>query len=101
MWRTLGGGSVAGKTRFSVELARVLADEADGDTVFVALAAVRDAGSRGARARGSRGCCLARRRPSNTEACIPRDLKPHVPEGGTTLTYVPAIIGELVQGAQR
>jgi hypothetical protein len=51
MWRTLGGGSVAGKTRFSVELARVLADEADGGAVFVAQAAVRNAGSRGARAR--------------------------------------------------
>jgi hypothetical protein len=51
MWRTLGGGSVAGKTGFSVELARVLADEADGGTVFVAQAAVRDAGSRGTRAR--------------------------------------------------
>jgi hypothetical protein len=51
MWRTLGGGSVADKTSFSVELARVLADEADGGTVFVAQAAVRDAGSKGARAR--------------------------------------------------
>jgi predicted ATPase len=42
---TIVGPGGTGKTRFSVELARVLADQAAGGTVFVALAAVRDAQS--------------------------------------------------------
>jgi hypothetical protein len=37
---TIVGPGGTGKTRFSVELARVLADQADGGTVFVALAAI-------------------------------------------------------------
>ena len=37
------GPGGAGKTRFSIELARLLAEEADGGTVFVPLAPVRDA----------------------------------------------------------
>ena len=37
----LGPGGI-GKTRFAIELARLLADEADGGTVFVPLAAARD-----------------------------------------------------------
>ena len=41
--RSSGPGGT-GKTRFSIELARFLADEADGGTVFVPLAPVRDAG---------------------------------------------------------
>ena len=40
---TIIGPGGAGKTRFSIELARFLADEADGGTVFVPLAPVRDA----------------------------------------------------------
>ena len=40
---TIVGPGGTGKTRFSIELARFLADEADGGTVFVALAPVRDA----------------------------------------------------------
>ena len=37
----LGPGGI-GKTRFAIELARLLADEADGGTVFIPLAATRD-----------------------------------------------------------
>jgi predicted ATPase/class 3 adenylate cyclase len=37
----LGPGGI-GKTRFAIELARLLAEEADGGTVFVPLAALRD-----------------------------------------------------------
>ena len=40
---TIVGPGGAGKTRFSIELARFLAEEADGGTVFVPLAPVRDA----------------------------------------------------------
>jgi hypothetical protein len=40
---TIIGPGGTGKTRFSIELARFLADEADGGTVFVSLAPVRDA----------------------------------------------------------
>ena len=40
---TIVGPGGTGKTRFSIELARFLAEEADGGTVFVALAPVRDA----------------------------------------------------------
>src|SRR3954466_9459428 len=40
---TIIGPGGTGKTRFSIELARFLADEADGGTVFVPLAPVRDA----------------------------------------------------------
>ena len=40
---TIVGPGGAGKTRFSIELARLLAEEADGGTVFVPLAPVRDA----------------------------------------------------------
>lgn len=40
---TIVGPGGTGKTRFSIELARFLADEADGGTVFVPLAPVRDA----------------------------------------------------------
>jgi predicted ATPase/class 3 adenylate cyclase len=40
---TIVGPGGTGKTRFSIELARLLADEADGGTVFVPLAPVRDA----------------------------------------------------------
>ena len=36
------GAGGAGKTRFAIELARFLAEEADGGTVFVPLAPVRD-----------------------------------------------------------
>jgi predicted ATPase/class 3 adenylate cyclase len=39
---TIVGPGGTGKTRFSIELARFLADEADGGTVFVPLAPVRD-----------------------------------------------------------
>ncbi len=39
---TVVGPGGTGKTRFSIELARFLADEADGGTVFVPLAPVRD-----------------------------------------------------------
>ena len=41
---TLVGAGGTGKTRFSIELARLLAEEADGGTVFVPLAPLRDAG---------------------------------------------------------
>ncbi len=41
---TIVGPGGTGKTRFSIELARFLAEEADGGTVFVPLATVRDAG---------------------------------------------------------
>src|SRR4051794_29862653 len=40
---TITGPGGTGKTRFSIELARFLAEEADGGTVFVPLAPVRDA----------------------------------------------------------
>ena len=40
---TIIGPGGTGKTRFSIELARFLAEEADGGTVFVPLAPVRDA----------------------------------------------------------
>jgi predicted ATPase/class 3 adenylate cyclase len=40
---TVLGPGGTGKTRFALELARLLADEADGGTVFVALAPLRDA----------------------------------------------------------
>jgi class 3 adenylate cyclase len=40
---TIVGPGGTGKTRFSIELARFLAEEADGGTVFVPLAPVRDA----------------------------------------------------------
>jgi predicted ATPase len=40
---TVVGPGGTGKTRFAIELARLLADEADGGTVFVPLAPVRDA----------------------------------------------------------
>ncbi len=40
---TIIGPGGAGKTRFAIELARFLADEADGGTIFVPLAPVRDA----------------------------------------------------------
>lgn len=40
---TIVGPGGTGKTRFSIELARLLAEEAEGGTVFVALAPVRDA----------------------------------------------------------
>jgi predicted ATPase len=40
---TIVGPGGAGKTRFSIELARLLSEEADGATVFVPLAPVRDA----------------------------------------------------------
>jgi predicted ATPase/class 3 adenylate cyclase len=40
---TIVGPGGTGKTRFSIELARFLADEADAGTVFVPLAPVRDA----------------------------------------------------------
>lgn len=40
---TIVGPGGTGKTRFSIELARLLAEEADGGTVFVPLAPVRDA----------------------------------------------------------
>jgi predicted ATPase/class 3 adenylate cyclase len=39
---TIIGPGGTGKTRFSIELARFLAEEADGGTVFVPLAPVRD-----------------------------------------------------------
>ena len=41
---TIVGPGGTGKTRFSIELARFLAEEADGGTFFVPLAPVRDAG---------------------------------------------------------
>ncbi len=41
---TILGPGGTGKTRFAIELARLLADEADGGTVFVPLAPLRDAG---------------------------------------------------------
>ena len=40
---TIVGPGGTGKTRLSIELARLLADDAEGGTVFVALAPVRDA----------------------------------------------------------
>ncbi len=40
---TIIGPGGAGKTRFAIELARFLAEDADGGTVFVPLAPVRDA----------------------------------------------------------
>ncbi len=39
---TIVGTGGTGKTRFAIELARLLADEADGGTVFAALASLRD-----------------------------------------------------------
>ena len=39
---TVVGPGGIGKTRFAIELARILADEADGATVFVPLAPLRD-----------------------------------------------------------
>ena len=39
---TIVGPGGTGKTRFAIELARLLAEEADGGTVFVPLAPVRD-----------------------------------------------------------
>ena len=39
---TIVGPGGTGKTRFAIELARLLADEADGATVFVPLAPLRD-----------------------------------------------------------
>jgi predicted ATPase len=39
---TIVGPGGTGKTRFSIELARLLGDDADGGTVFVPLAALRD-----------------------------------------------------------
>jgi predicted ATPase/class 3 adenylate cyclase len=41
---TIVGPGGTGKTRFAIELARLLAEEADGSTVFVALAPLRDSG---------------------------------------------------------
>ncbi len=41
---TVVGSGGAGKTRFAIELARLLADEAEGGTVFVPLAPVREPG---------------------------------------------------------
>ena len=40
---TIIGPGGTGKTRFAIELVRFLAEEADGGTVFVPLAPVRDA----------------------------------------------------------
>jgi predicted ATPase/class 3 adenylate cyclase len=40
---TIVGPGGAGKTRFAIELARLLGDDADGGTVFVPLAPLRDA----------------------------------------------------------
>jgi predicted ATPase/class 3 adenylate cyclase len=40
---TIVGPGGTGKTRFSIELARLLSDDADGGTVFVPLAPLRDA----------------------------------------------------------
>ena len=40
---TITGPGGAGKTRFALELARLLSEDADGGTVFVPLAPVRDA----------------------------------------------------------
>jgi predicted ATPase len=40
---TIVGPGGTGKTRFAIELARLLADEADGATLFLPLAPVRDA----------------------------------------------------------
>src|SRR5205085_5882981 len=40
---TITGPGGTGKTRFSIELARLLGDEAEGGTVFVPLAPLRDA----------------------------------------------------------
>jgi predicted ATPase/class 3 adenylate cyclase len=40
---TIVGPGGTGKTRFAIELARLLAEEADGATLFVALAPLRDA----------------------------------------------------------
>jgi predicted ATPase/class 3 adenylate cyclase len=40
---TITGPGGTGKTRFAIELARLLADDADGGTVFVPLAPLRDA----------------------------------------------------------
>ena len=40
---TIIGPGGTGKTRFSIELARFLAEEADGGTVFIPLAPVREA----------------------------------------------------------
>jgi predicted ATPase/class 3 adenylate cyclase len=39
---TILGAGGTGKTRFAIELARLLAEEADGGTLFVPLASVRD-----------------------------------------------------------
>jgi predicted ATPase/class 3 adenylate cyclase len=39
---TIVGPGGTGKTRFAIELARLLADEAEGATVFVPLASIRD-----------------------------------------------------------
>jgi predicted ATPase/class 3 adenylate cyclase len=41
---TIVGPGGTGKTRFAIELARLLAEEAEGATLFVALAPLRDAG---------------------------------------------------------
>ncbi len=41
---TVVGPGGIGKTRFAIELARLLADDADGATVFVPLAPLRDSG---------------------------------------------------------
>jgi predicted ATPase/class 3 adenylate cyclase len=41
---TIVGPGGTGKTRFAIELARLLAEEADGSTLFVTLAPLREAG---------------------------------------------------------
>jgi class 3 adenylate cyclase len=41
---TIVGPGGTGKTRFAIELARLLAEEADGSTLFVGLAPMRDSG---------------------------------------------------------
>ena len=41
---TIVGPGGTGKTRFAIELARLLAEEAEGGTLFVALAPLRDSG---------------------------------------------------------
>ena len=70
--RSIGPGGI-GKTRFAIELARILADEADGATVFVPLAPLRDPDLVLARARReARG-----RRPRSRR----RSRRPSVPGG--------------------
>ncbi len=73
---TIVGPGGTGKTRFSIELARLLAEEADGGTVFVPLAPVRDRGAR--RADDRRAVSAPRRRQHAAIAARLGEKRAHV-----------------------